>query len=458
MSDIREAFEAHSMKEYGAVGQRDDGRYMSPVTQHDWKVWQAAVQWAALSANGGEAEPVGWVKWINGEIQFIELDGILSHDAKTHGWRAVTLTHPAPPSVAVPDRDAVLAKLEAAQKCHPNAVPHLISEAVEMLAAPSPDHSGDANKVASPERQPAQHKWLLRLRGGYQAVRGLYSRPGHRGYTNNISEAGRFTEQEAKESEAACPDKYRAIPDTAPDHIPDAGKVVASHWKSAKNGQHWPHIGAKYLIKMKGVLQHEIYEFDQADDGFGGGEYFWDRDDLDEAAPFDPENDEWLPINQAGIPAAPDPDHSPDAGRMIPVHEDTPEMGMPVIGYNPDWIDPDFNERGYRECFTYGDATVPGGDWHTAKWADGADQYETTDEAPTHWFPIGPCLDAVSVIRAAQCFDIAHFEGWDAALETGNLPAIRDIWQRRVSWAETYINEAMNAPCLRAAGDDKEGA
>jgi hypothetical protein len=137
--------------------------------------------------------------------------------------------------------------------------------------------------------------------------------------------------------------------------------------------------------------------------------------------------------------------HIADAGKMIPVHEDTPKMGVPVIGYNPDWIDPDFNDRGYRECFTYGDATVPGGEWHTAKWVDGADQYETTDEAPTHWFPIGPCADAVAVIRAAQCFDIAHFEGWDAALETGNLPAILDIWQRRVSWAETYINEAMNA-------------
>lgn len=77
--------------------------------------------------------------------------------------------------------------------------------------------------------------------------------------------------------------------------------AVPEGWRTAKDGGHWPHIGGKYLIKLNGVLQHEIYEFDQADDGCGGGEYFWDRDDLDEAAPFDPENDAWIPIDQAGV-------------------------------------------------------------------------------------------------------------------------------------------------------------
>lgn len=88
--------------------------------------------------------------------------------------------------------------------------------------------------------------------------------------------------------------------------------AVPEGWRTAKDGEHWPHIGGKYLIKLNGVLQHEIYEFDQADDGCGGGEYFWDREDLDEAAPFDPEKDEWLPIDQAGMRCS---DHSPDAGR-----------------------------------------------------------------------------------------------------------------------------------------------
>ena len=89
------------------------------------------------------------------------------------------------------------------------------------------------------------------------------------------------------------------------------GEVVG--WRNAKHGEHWPHIGAKYLIRLKGVLQHEIYEFDQGDDGFGGGEYFWDRHDLDEGAPFNPEKDEWLPIDEAGIPAAPQPAQVPES-------------------------------------------------------------------------------------------------------------------------------------------------
>ena len=84
--------------------------------------------------------------------------------------------------------------------------------------------------------------------------------------------------------------------------------AVPEGWRTAKGGEQWPHIGGKYLIKLNGVLQHEIYEFDQADDGCGGGEYFWDRDDLDEAAPFDPENDSWLPIDQAGVTTSAVPD------------------------------------------------------------------------------------------------------------------------------------------------------
>lgn len=70
---------------------------------------------------------------------------------------------------------------------------------------------------------------------------------------------------------------------------------------------------------------------------------------------------------------------------MIQVNEQMPEFGVPVIGYNHQWIDEDFNHRGLRECFIYGDGTQ----WHTAKWNDGPDCYETTDDdKPTHWSPM----------------------------------------------------------------------
>lgn len=58
-----------------------------------------------------------------------------------------------------------------------------------------------------------------------------------------------------------------------------------------------------------------------------------------------------------------------------------PDMCLPVIGYHPEWVDEDFNPKGVRECFRYGDGT----DWHTAKWVDGPDVYITTDEVPLLW-------------------------------------------------------------------------
>lgn len=44
----------------------------------------------------------------------------------------------------------------------------------------------------------------------------------------------------------------------------------------------WPAIGEKVILFANGVVQEDIYEFDQGDDGFGGGEHFWGRDDIDE--------------------------------------------------------------------------------------------------------------------------------------------------------------------------------
>ena len=108
-------------------------------------------------------------------------------------------------------------------------------------------------------------------------------------------------------------------PQSKPPYLAPTSQGEVVGWRNAKHGEHWPHIGAKYLIRLKGVLQHEIYEFDQGDDGFGGGEYFWDRHDLDEGAPFNPEKDEWLPIDERPeIPAAPQPAQVPEKHRDRP--------------------------------------------------------------------------------------------------------------------------------------------
>ncbi|MGI9573863.1 hypothetical protein ACRYJU_07225 [Alloalcanivorax xenomutans] len=94
---------------------------------------------------------------------------------------------------------------------------------------------------------------------------------------------------------------------------------VATGWRTGKDGAAWPKQGALYLIKLNGVLQHEVYEFDQADDGgFGGGQHFWSREDLDECPPFDPERDEWLPLEEAGFVAAPQV-AVPEGWKLVPV-------------------------------------------------------------------------------------------------------------------------------------------
>lgn len=54
--------------------------------------------------------------------------------------------------------------------------------------------------------------YLLALKPAYAATRGMFSRPGHKGYTNSLDEAGRFTEADALQAQQDMPDKYVAIP------------------------------------------------------------------------------------------------------------------------------------------------------------------------------------------------------------------------------------------------------
>lgn len=64
--------------------------------------------------------------------------------------------------------------------------------------------------------------------------------------------------------------------------------------KFTRCSERLPELGQKVIIYSAGVIQEEIYELDQADDGFGGGEYFWSRDGLDECPPVDFEDDQWI--------------------------------------------------------------------------------------------------------------------------------------------------------------------
>lgn len=54
-------------------------------------------------------------------------------------------------------------------------------------------------------------EWLIQMVGEYRMSRGNWERPDHRGYTNNIHEAGRYSEAEAKEAERMMPYKCTAV-------------------------------------------------------------------------------------------------------------------------------------------------------------------------------------------------------------------------------------------------------
>jgi len=58
-----------------------------------------------------------------------------------------------------------------------------------------------------------------------------------------------------------------------------------------------------------------------------------------------------------------------------------PEIGQPVMGYHPDWIDEDFCKDGIRECFLFGD----GSEWQSARWDGYCDQWIAEDGAPKLW-------------------------------------------------------------------------
>ena len=78
---------------------------------------------------------------------------------------------------------------------------------------------------------------------------------------------------------------------------PAPAAVNGLKFLSAKDGSNYPKFGAKCLIKIKGVLQHMVYELNQGDSDFGGGDAYWDHGTSDECPLFDFESDQWLPLS-----------------------------------------------------------------------------------------------------------------------------------------------------------------
>ena len=166
MDKLQKEFEAWVESEFRTWAiQSRPGVYGSEQIQDMWKAWQAA-----LSANGGEATPYGYLREVDGRVQLSvgpECPPNRSGGIATP-WQAI-FEHPAPPSVAVPEglkskvmelcsaveNDEDLPPVKYALKCG-----RLINEVKDMLAAaPSPNHIPDAGKVA------VQRGVIERLRG-----------------------------------------------------------------------------------------------------------------------------------------------------------------------------------------------------------------------------------------------------------------------------------------------------
>lgn len=67
------------------------------------------------------------------------------------------------------------------------------------------------------------------------------------------------------------------------------------------------------------------------------------------------------------------------------VSEELPHEGVPVLGYSPDWVDPDFNPDGVRECW-YGDDG-----WVSAHWLADQDDYKAVGK---EWFTCQSCIES----------------------------------------------------------------
>lgn len=78
--------------------------------------------------------------------------------------------------------------------------------------------------------------WVIQLVGDYRMTRGNWERPDHRGYTNELHEAGRYSEAEAKHTERMRPDKYKAV------QLPQAHPPAkVPEWKGKDHGPEYDH-------------------------------------------------------------------------------------------------------------------------------------------------------------------------------------------------------------------------
>ena len=93
-----------------------------------------------------------------------------------------------------------------------------------------------------------------------------------------------------------------------------------------------------------------------------------------------------------------------------------PDICQPVLGFSPDWIDPDFNRNGIRECFLTDE-----GPWHSARWDNDQDCWKVeTKTKPILW------LDLASLRPAAPTAEELSREEFEKACAQFDVSFTRD--------------------------------
>jgi hypothetical protein len=72
----------------------------------------------------------------------------------------------------------------------------------------------------------------------------------------------------------------------------------------------------------------------------------------------------------------------------------------------------------------------------------------TVDDSVLGTTTVYPKLDAPSAADALAfahgCFEAARFEGWQEAINEGNIERIRDLWERRMAFGVAMVQETAN--------------
>ena len=114
---------------------------------------------------------------------------------------------------------------------------------------------------------------------------------------DGYSEKAAQLENRIAELEAQTPSALKEKLRSAEQYI--AELEAQTQWVTITN-EYWniPNLGQPVLICIDGIVQEYVYRLDQVDNDYGGGEHYWDREDVDDC-PSVKDGDKWMLLPKA---------------------------------------------------------------------------------------------------------------------------------------------------------------